>query len=269
MSALVVRPFRLLGEGAVRAVRTALMQAVSAWTADWGLAPALVDVDVHRAWDDASARTLAWNHGAQSNGRRAWLAVGPDVATGLQQMIFPADPSYGPVGSATPTLAAAGALQALDALLDALLRTSLSSQHNVPRCDAAVPATPWEYGSGALVARLAVGNRHFHVLLDGPAVQALVPPAAPLPALRAVDVAAGVADVPVSLRLQAGTARVGVGALLSLAPGDVIRLDKQADAPLTLASMSSHPLFHAYLGRCRDEVAVELVQSHTPVGEVQ
>jgi flagellar motor switch protein FliM len=56
---------------------------------------------------------------------------------------------------------------------------------------------------------------------------------------------------------------------LSLAPGDVIRLDKQADAPLTLASMSSRPLFHAYLGRCRDEVAVELVQSHTPVGEVQ
>jgi hypothetical protein len=262
MSTPEARPFRLLGDGAMRAVRGALAQAVSAWAGDWGLASARVDVGVQRAWDGAVARTLTWNHSAGTNGRHTWLAVGADFANGLQQSLFPADPGFCPGGNAPAALAAAGARQALDGLLDALVCAALSSRHDVPRATAAVPAAPWRHGSGALVAQITVGGRHCHVLLDDAAVQALAPPAARLPPLPAVDVAAGVADVPVALRLDAGTARVGLGALLSLAPGDVIRLERQTDEPLALNTPSGDPLFHAYLGQRGADVAVELVQSH-------
>ncbi len=263
MSAPEARPYRLLGDSAVGAVRGALAQAVSAWAADWGVASARVGVGVERAWDSAAARSLGWNRSAQTAGRQAWLAAGSDLEGGLQQALFPADPGFGPGGDAPAGLAAAGAREALGGLLDALVGAALSTRHGVPRGAAAVPAALWRRGSGAVVAQVAVGGRHCHVLLDGAAVQAFVPPAAPLPALPAVDVAAGVADVPVSLRLDAGTARVGLGALLSLAPGDVIRLDRQADAPLALGTLAGDPLFHAYLGRCGNGVAVELVQSQS------
>lgn len=263
MSVPEATPFRLLGDGAVRAVRAACAQAVSGWAADWGLAAARVDVGVQRAWDGAAARSLAWHRSAETHGRHAWLAAGSDFGNALQQALFPADPGYGPGVHAPADLAAAGTREALDGLLDALAGVALSVGHAVPPGAAAVPAAVWRRGSGALVVQVTIGGRHCHVLLDGAAVQALVPPAAPLPALPAVDVAAGVADVPVSLRLDAGTARVGLGALLSLAPGDVIRLDRQADAPLALNTTAGDPLFHAYLGRCGDGVAVELVQSQS------
>jgi hypothetical protein len=269
MQAIQARPFRLLGDSAVRAVRNALEQAASGWARDWGLAPELVEVGVQRAWDGAPARALAWNDGAQMHGRQVWLAFGADLGAELQQLLFAADPGYVPAGGAIPSLAPAGALQALEALLDALVRTSLSSEQDAARVAAAVPAEHWQRGSGAVVAQLAIGKRHCQLLLDAPALQALLAPAAPLPPLPAVDVAASVSKVPVSLRLEAGTARVGLGALLSLAPGDVIRLDRQADAPLALNTLSGHRLFHAYLGRSGDGIAVELVQSPTQVGEVQ
>jgi hypothetical protein len=268
MHSVQARPFRLLGDSAVRAVRDALVQALSGWAADWGVASAHVDVSVQRAWDSGPARKLAWNQSAQASGRRLWLAVGADFSIGLQQAMFPSDAAYVPAIGASPSLAPAAAEKAQEALLDALVCAVLLSQQSAPRDGAAVPFGHWERGSGAVVAQLAIGRRHCHLLLDGPAVQALLAPAAPLPALPAVDVTAGVSGVPVSLRLEAGTARVGLGALLSLAPGDVIRLDRQADAPLALHAMSGHRLFDAYLGRSGDGIAVELVHSSNPVGEV-
>jgi hypothetical protein len=269
MQASQPRPFRLLGDSAVRAMQHALAQAVSGWASEWGVAPALVEVSVQRAWASAPTRALAWNQSVQSGSLRAWLAYGAELCAELQKMLFVADPVHVPGGGA-PSLAPAGARQALDALLDALARTALSSQHNLARvAAAAIPPDNWKRGSGALIAQIAIGRQHCRMLLDSAAVQAMQAPAPALPALAEFDLEASVSGVPVSLQVEAGCARVRLGALLALAPGDVIRLDRQADAPLALRTLSGHGLFDAYLGRSGDQVAVELVHRHNLVGEVQ
>ncbi len=262
-------PFRLLGESALRAVQQTLEQTVSGWASDWGVTYAQVDIGVRRAWDYAPGQRPAWRASAQAAGRQIWSDFGADFAKGLELAMFSSDPDVMYAGGAGPTLAPAAAQEALAALRDALIRAALPCQPDMLDDTAAAPIACWRHGSGALVARLSVGRRHGHILLDGSTVQALIDPAAALPALPAVDVAASIAAVPVSLRLGAGTARVGLGALLSLAPGDVIRLDLDAHAPLALGTVTGHPLFNAYLGRSGDCLAVELVHIQTQVGEAQ
>lgn len=260
-------PFRLLGDSAVRAVQEILAQAASRWAADWGVASTHVDIGVQRAWDASTAPRPVWRQRAQAGQRQAWLDVGAGFATGLQQAMFPA--AAGQLSAGAGSLAPAAAEAALAALQEALIGAVLPGQPHPAQDAAPVPPDCWKRGSGALVAQLAVGQRHCHLLLDGAAVQALLAPPAALPPLAAVDVAPSIAAVPVSLRLDAGTARVGLGALLALAPGDVIRLNLAADAPLALGTLAGQPLFKAYLGRSGDGLAVELVHRHTRVGEVQ
>jgi hypothetical protein len=260
-------PFRLLGDSTVRAVQAVLAQAASRWAADWGVACAQVDVGVQRAWDASGAQTPVWTRRARAGLRQVWLVAGADFAKGLQQAMFPSAADY--LSAGTDSLAPAAADAALAALEEALIGAALPGQQPSAHDAAPVPSACWKRGSGALVAQLALGRRHCHILLDGAAVQALLAAPAALPALPAVDVKTSIATVPVSLRLDAGTARVGLGALLALAPGDVIRLDLDADAPLALGTLAGNPLFEAYLGRSGDGLAVELVRSHTQVGEVQ
>lgn len=270
MQASQPKTFRLLGDSAVRAVQHALAHAVSSWASEWGVAPALVEVSVQRAWASAPARPLAWNQSVQSGGLRVWLAFSADLCAELQKMLFAADPGDVPASGAGPGLAPAGALQALEALLDALARAALPGQQNLARmAAAAIPSGNWARGSGALIAQISIGRQQCRMLLGSAAVQALQAPAPVLPALPDFDLKASVSGVPVSLQIEAGSARVGLSALLSLAPGDVIRLDRQADAPLALSTLSGQGLFDAYLGRSGDHVAVELVQSHTLAGELQ
>lgn len=260
-------PFRLLGASAVRVVHAVIAQAVARWVADWGVTPAQVDIAVQRAWDAATIPAPVWRRHAQAGQRQVWLGVGADFARGVQQAMFPSAAEY--VSAGADSLAPAAAHGALAALQDALIGAVLPGQPHPEHDAAPVPPACWTRGSGAMVARLALGRCECHLLLDGVAVQALLAPAAALPALPAVDVAPSIATVPVSLRLDAGTARVGLGALLALAPGDVIRLDLAADAPLALGTLSGQPLFKAYLGRSGDGLAVELVHRHTQVGAVQ
>jgi hypothetical protein len=264
------RTFRLLSDSAVRAVQHALAHAVSSWASEWGGAPTLGEVSVQRAWASAPARPLAWNQSVQSGSLLAWLAFSTDLCAELQKILFAADPGHVPASGPAPSLAPAGARQAMEALLDALTRAALPGQQNPARmAAAAIPSDNWERGSGALIAQIAIGRQQCRMLLGSAAVQALQAPAPALPALPDFDLKASVSGVPVSLQIEAGSARVGLGALLSLAPGDVIRLDRQADAPLALSTLSGHGLFDAYLGRSGDHVAVEIVQSHTLLGELQ
>ena len=68
------------------------------------------------------------------------------------------------------------------------------------------------------------------------------------------------AATPVALDLTIGTARVGLGSLMTLAAGDVIRLDTPAEQPITLSLPGGVALLHGYMGQARDQVAVELTR---------
>lgn len=270
MEATQPRAFRLLGESALRALRGTLARVAADWAREWGISPALVEVSVQRASDGVAARTLAWPRSVQSGGLEAWLGSSTDLGAELQRLMFAADPAFVPDSGGAPELAPAAARRALDTLLDELAEAAMPGQQSVLRsAHAPVPEYLWERGSGALLAQLAVGRQHCRILLGSAAVQARQAAPAALPALAAVDLEQSLSGVPVELRLVAGSARVGLGALLSLAPGDVVRLDRQADAPLALGTQSGHGLFDVYLGRSGEQLAVELVGRHTLLGEVK
>lgn len=252
-------PFRLVGCSALRAVQAALARAVSSWAAEWGVDQALMAVAVERAWETTpSARMGNWNHGGQAGERNTWFACSDDFRSLLQLAMFGAADAPAPAGKAS--LAPAGACQAGQSLLDLLGRAALASQQGTQsEYGPEVPAACWQRGGGAVVAHVAVGGQVVRVLLDSAAVQAVQLPPAALPALLPADLNAGLAKVPVALQLCAGSARVGLGSLMALSAGDVLRLGTPGDAPLSLQTLSGSPILAGYLGRCGDSVAVELV----------
>lgn len=263
-------PFRLVGASALRAVQAALARASSAWAAEWGVDQALMAVAVERPWEAApAARTASWTHGGQSGGRNCWFACSDAFRDLLQMAMFGAADAPAPAGKAA--LAPAGACQAGQALLDMLGRAGLASQQAMLAGQGPeVPAQCWQRGGGALLAHVAVGGQVLRVLLDSAAVQAVQRPPAALPDLPPADLSAALARVPVTLQLCAGAARVGLGSLMSLSPGDVLRLASASDAPLSLRTMAGKAMLGAYLGRCGDSVAVELVHPNSlSVGAVK
>jgi hypothetical protein len=247
--------FRLVGQSALAAIHAALLRATSAWAGEWGLAPAQLTVSVERAWEVGPAKQApAWSHCVQEGGREAWFGCSVDLNAELQKALF------GSADGAAPILAPEGARQAREALLDALARAALASAQSVARSTAAeIPASHWRRGGGAVVAQIAIGRQQCRMLLDSAAAQALQLPPAALAPLTPVDYSASVAAAPVSLQLSIGAARVGLGSLMSLSVGDVIRLDAAGDAPVALKTLAGSPVFDAYLGRSGDSVAVELV----------
>jgi hypothetical protein len=249
-------PFSLVGQGTLRSIQATLTRAATVWAAEWGVAPEQLKVSVERAWEGAPvAAGPVWRHSAQAGGRGAWFGCSAEFDTELQQAIF------GLPEAEPANLAPTGARQALEALLDALAGAALAGQQSVTRNLAIeVPAGTLRRGGGAVVAQIACGRQHCWVLLDSAAVRALHLPPAALPALAPVDYRASVAMTPVALQLRIGAAKVGLGSLLSLSVGDVIRLDARHDAPVALRTLAGSVLLDAYLGRSGDSVAVELVQ---------
>ncbi len=263
-------PFRLLGQSALSAVQTALERAAASWAGQWGVAPSALNFSAARAWEvGALPRGASVAHLARDNGRAVWIAVGGELGAEMQKVLFPSDTNHPPMLVEPVTLAQSGARQACDALFDALACAALSSQAKVARIPAdEVPAAVWRRGAGAVLVKFSLGRQQGYLLLDCQAVQCLQAPAPALAPLSAVDYTAAVASTPVSLQLTIGAARVGLGNLLSLSEGDVIRLDSQVDAPIAL-TLGGAELFHAYLGRRGDSVAVELVKRQSPSSGVK
>ncbi len=242
--------FRLVGDSALRAVDAALAQALSRWSAEWGVDSSVASVSVQRACEASPADGINW----QRRGLHAWLACPPTLEAVLQDAIF------GPVANGRPALAHAGACQARADLLEALQSAfSAAPGHAHDENLVAPPDGVWRRGAGAVAACIRLGQLRLHMLLDAPAVQSLQRPAAALPALAPADLAQSVARVPVVLELNAGSARVGLGSLMALSAGDVIRLGIPSEAPLSLRSAAGKTLFGAYLGRSDGELAVEIV----------
>ena len=259
-------PFMLVGQGALAKLESVLERALSAWAADWGVALSEVALAVVRAADRAASDqaghpgAVQWRHQARASGRTVWLACDPGTIA-LQKAIFGA-PCASPSSAAPAGLAAAGAHEALDALIDALAHAALGTPqeaaHSVDCRADGVLSHVWRRGAGAALATVTIGRWNCSVLLDGAALAALLPRPAALPGLNSVDYRACLAQVPVALKLVAGGARVSLGSLLALSEGDVISLGNRSDAPLTLRSQAGRSVLKGYLGRCGEAVAIEL-----------
>lgn len=259
-----VRPFPLLGATRLERARAALADALLPWAAAWGIEPALAVVEVQRASEQGSA-AMSWQQGWHAGACSAWLGWPKELGAELQRAMFAPDPGHGPV---LAQLAPAAAERALQGLQEAV-RTAVLADATVA---GGVPAAPapalFAHGGGALLLRVRVGKQALACLLNPEALDALAPPsvAAP-PALPALDYLSALRDTPLTLTVLAGSASIGLGNLVTVGAGDVIRLDNSIDDTVTLTGPGGMALFEAYLGQRDGMVAVELSStSHTFIG---
>lgn len=256
---MVQRPYVLLAASVLAEAQRAIEQALAGWCADWGVARSEIVLDVVRAWEGAG-RVPAMPSWRQPwcAGERALMFTWPDsMPAQLQYLMFGADHGSGPEPLAQATGEAA--LLALSrALADAVITDGAAGVSPSPP-----PSSTWRHASGALLVVLQVGRLECHAVLNCAATARLareVVTATQLP-LAPVDLAAVLAPVPVRLPVCLGTARVDLGGLASLAPGDVIRVGAAADDPLRIRAPGTRgtALFDGYLGKIGKTMALEVV----------
>lgn len=263
-----VRVYALLAERVLDAVRAPLAAAIAAWARDWGLAPPALAC--RRAWETAAPPSYRTRLTAGEGQGAAWLAW-PDALPGaLQRSLFGTGHEVHAVRGAGPELAVAAAGAALRAL-ETALAAAVCGPDPKRAAGAAPPVALAAPGSGALLAELRFERHALCLLLDGAAVARLAagaapaqPSGAPLPAL---DYHALLGRQAVRLAVDAGRASVALGNLLALAPGDVIRLDSLADAPLAARTADGTILLRGYLGARGDHLALDLVAGAESSGE--
>lgn len=263
-----VRAYRVLPATALAAVAASIRNSVVAWSDDWGLGePA---IECWRAWATETAELVAPGpclRLAAGDGV-AWLCWRSDPGELLLRAMFASDRVHGQ-GSGTPDIAGEAAQAALDALVAALSRT-LAGQPVERGAVAALPAAVMAPGSGAVLVALRCRGFAMSLLLEYAIVRRIVAPAdaaGVTPPLSAVDYVTLLADQPVRLPVEAGRATVGLGSLLRLAPGDVIRLDALLEQPLALAAEGGTVIARGYLGIQDHYFALDLVAGCSSSGE--
>lgn len=239
------RPYVLLGESRLAALRAALETALRPWQQAWGLAPERIECAALRAGAAALWTPRAAFEGA---GARAWLAWPDELGGALERALCGAAPGRG--------LAQALAARAQEALLQAL-GTALPGGRRV----GALAPAPALYGagSGAALVQLHFGRQALAVLLDPAAVAALAPAApAALAPLPPCDLQAAVGSARLALPVQLGSIELDLADLMAVRVGDVIRLGRSAEQPLpVLAPDGAGALFHAHLGKVGQALAVQ------------
>jgi flagellar motor switch/type III secretory pathway protein FliN len=268
------RPFSLIGNDLLDAVRRLLDEALRGWCADWGVERDGLVLECLRAWEGEQQLPAApvWRQPWRSGDGTLSLAWAAELPAQLQKLLFGPDRQYMP-SAGTPHTAVAAAAAAWDELVHAVAAAAMPGGTAAGEA-AAAPAAHWRHASGALLIVLRVGKQACHAVLDHEALQALAEQLALRGALRRpaadklapVDFHAMLADLPVALPVALGSAQVDFGSLVGLRAGDVIRLDTAADSALQVRGPSGAALFDGYLGRAGEAMALELIPHESTNG---
>lgn len=254
---MAVELYVLTSDTVLDAVGKQLRAAVEAWCADWGVARDSIAVDCRRAWQaDPVAGDVPWRSAAGGAAEGRWLAGEDQWRLQLRQALFPPGMAEALV---TPAALADGAA---DAAL-AALRTALGAAAE-PGVLQAPPASAWRRGAGALLVRFTLGGCGLWLFMHQGAVAGMARLAGihggRLAPLAPVDYRQALGRVGLRLPLEVGRAEVGLGSLMLLGVGDVIRLDTLADLPLTVRGPGGAALFDGHLGLAGQYVALEVVR---------
>ena len=264
-----IRDFRLLGASALDSVRVQAAAAVAAWAADWGLGPETWEVRCARP--EADLAGVAWDGAWQVGARQLWLACPDSLSPALQLAMFGRGfglefgREFGHAG-VEPRLAPLAAGRARDAL-GAVLAAALLGEEGGQPPGPGVAGQPAPHllarGAGTLCVTLAIGGAECRILLDSASVTLLAPGAwKAQPALAPFRLFKALGATPVRLPVRLGQAELGLSALMSVAVGDVIRLERAADAPVEVLAPGGGAFLRGYPGQLDGMVAVELDGRH-------
>jgi len=252
------QPYLLVSDTVLEAVAGSLHRAFEAWCIAWGIPASSMDFDCRRGWEaQAVCPDAAWG-AVRSRGEETWwCACTPGWNLQLRHAMFPLGVAE-PLQASQAGMADEAADAASLALLDSLTGIAQGGTPLAP------PAASWLRGAGVMALRLGLGKQSMHVIVSQAAVsriaQQMGHAAGSLAPLAAVNYQHALRNIPLSLPLEIGRAEVGLGSLMLIGVGDVIRLDTLADRPLTVMGPGGDALFDAYLGLADQKVALEVVR---------
>lgn len=255
-----VQPYLLISDTVLAAVSGHLRGIVDAWCAKWGIAASDMEFDCSRAWEaQAVPAGLSWR-ASRSNGDDTWWYACPaDWNLQLRHAMFP-------FGAGEPSQVSESGLadETAEVASQALFASLSGTVHGGASVAVAPPDAAWSRGAGVVALRLGLGKQSIQVVLSQTAVSGIAQRAGNearrQTPLAPVNYQHALRHIRLTLPLEVGRAEVGLGSLMLLGVGDVIRLDTLADRPLTVMGPGGCALFDAYLGLAGQQVALEVVR---------
>jgi hypothetical protein len=258
-----VRPYALLASSTVTAIGKRVESAVHEWCAGWGIDRSAVAVESRRAWDSAVPTAAEWRFLTSVEGERVWFSAGPALVEEVLSCMFAPDHRFRERGRVSAgSIASDSAQAAIDDLAARVASVFGTTPGYVSEAPAQPPEVLFVCGSGAVSISVGIGKSGCCVLADHAAVLTAVPlggqpEGASVQWPRREDLLGG---LPISLPVVLGSAEVEIGNLLTLAVGDVIRLDTLVDQPLPIVSPDGKALCAGYLHAMDRQVVIEIVQ---------
>ncbi|HYD61591.1 MAG TPA: FliM/FliN family flagellar motor C-terminal domain-containing protein [Noviherbaspirillum sp.] len=206
---------------------------------------------------------MPWQLRCGAAGKSAWFGWQPEFVRVIQRQMFPSDQRHLMQSKSIPSIAADAGDAAAKGIVDRIVEALGLQADCCHVSDATGPEeNAFALASGALLVRIKLDEHTIVSLLDHGCMRAEAGYAGAksvAPIQRdAVNRAFG--RIAVTLPVEIGEVEVDVGSLLTLAVGDVIRLETSVDQPLTVFGPERKPLFDAHPGVLEGKIAVEVVR---------
>jgi len=230
-----VRPYVLVGAGAIQSAIAGARAAVDAWRETWGFEDD-AQVSCIRASEADSLHGPGWRAWHKDGVPGAWVRLAPDEAA-----------APGSIAHAVAERARRDLVASLAAAFGARADGEFAAEP--------IPHEARAVGAGMIVIRVAWPGAAIEMLVasappaNGPA-QHRSAPIAPAEAIRGATV---------RLSAEVGQVEIDLRALRALAPGDVIRLGRSLDEPLTLVAPGGDTVCHGHLGASAGRRALDVV----------
>lgn len=253
------RAIAFIGSSAAERIDQVITQVVSLWRLQWGL-EADVHVECAPAWEIAPPE-IEWKTRYAGGHGNMWIGWEMEFPKSLQRQMFAPDPMDGSRVSRIDSIASQTAHAGATALANALATAVVVNATADRVAEGHSVASQFKWASGALIARIAIGDGALWCLLDIAAVRAQhrIPDGCALMPLAAVNLRDALREVPVQLSVTLGYAEVELREVLNLGVSDVIRVQTSIDAAMSVKGPDGHELFKAHLGRSGETVAVEAI----------
>lgn len=253
-----VQPFALLGAAQYASLCAAIHPDVEAWLDDWinPPPPAKLSADAISQGFDAERRSKGMRFADGSE--EQWAVVRFDLATQqrLCDMLLAGQDASTASSRSTDIVSGMAESALLDLIAHVLPPVEgeyiKSGEGTV---DAWVPDSAFQPGNEALHLKIDIDGLGLHIWLPVRPFSDRITFPSPTLEMKAEELVApreALSNQPMRFKVMLGSADLTLGAVASLRIGDVIRLDKDLQDPLTLIFDHSPARFTGYLGKAHN-----------------